>query len=307
VQRKREQVVEVQGVLAVRQRLVQHLPRGGVRAGDVAAGVDADQALGGLVGRVAGPGQVQPELAGGLHDQHVLDAAHRQGRQVPQLGPLHGLHAAQVEHADAVAPGPEERRAGAAVDAGVVEEVLAAVQPHRFLLGQRGADGGGADRAFRKIDPDPADVPRVAAGGVGAVGQRAHVDHDAGGVGQDREIACVGNGAGQPGDHRPGGRDQRPVALGQFAHGRRGHRVEAHPLLRAAAGLDAALPGAGDPGVDAQGAAGARHIALEQLAPGLGNGQGALGRRRNDRGVHRAGSRVWDGFSWLTGRQAVSF
>jgi hypothetical protein len=187
------------------------------------------------------------------------------------------------------------------------KKVLAAVQPHRFLLGQRGADGGSADRAFRKIDPDSADVPRVAAGGVGAVGQRTHVDHDAVGIGQDREIAGVGNGAGQAFDHRPGGRDQRPVALGQPRA--LADRLTGSKLTRCCGRRPASMQRCQERVIQGsmRRALRARRIAVEQLAPGLGNGQGALGGRRNDRGIHRVGSRGWGGFSWLTGRQAVSF
>jgi hypothetical protein len=93
----------------------------------------------------------------GAQGQRVLDAARRLRDQVLQLGPLRRVDAGQVQHADAGAVGAEQRRAGAAVAAGVLEEVFAAVQPHRLQFGQRGADGGGADAALRQVDADARD------------------------------------------------------------------------------------------------------------------------------------------------------
>ena len=51
------------------------------------------------------------------------------------------VHTRQVEHAHALPIGAEKRSTGTAVDAGVGKKMLAAVQPHRFELGQGGTDG----------------------------------------------------------------------------------------------------------------------------------------------------------------------
>ena len=118
--------------------------------------------------------------------------------------------AGQVEHAHAVAVGPEQRRAGAAVDAGVVEEMFAPVQPHRLQLGQRGADGGGAHGALRQVHPHAGDQvgPRVV-----PVDRAVDVDHHAAGVGEDGEVAGVGHGPRERLDHRRGGLQQRLVGV----------------------------------------------------------------------------------------------
>ena len=52
-------------------------------------------------------------------------------------------------------------------------------------------------------------------------GQGADVDHDAVGVGQDREVARIGDGAREPVEHRPRGRAAARVALGGAAIDRR--------------------------------------------------------------------------------------
>jgi hypothetical protein len=206
VQRQREQVVEMQGVLVARQRLVQHLPGRRVGARDMALRIDAQQPLGGLAARAAGPGQVQQQLAGLAHHQRVLDAARGQRGQVAQFGSLDHLHAGQVEHAGAFALRIEEWRARAAVDAGVVEEVFAAVQPYRLQLGQGGADGGGADGcALTGQPPRGRRRVRAARRGVAQVGQRSEVHDDAAGVGQHGEVTRIGD-ACAPGARAPAAR-----------------------------------------------------------------------------------------------------
>jgi len=160
--------------------------------------------------------------------------------------------------------------------------MLAAVQPDRLLLGQRGADRAGADGALRQVDADAPDVARIAARVVGAVGQHAEVDHDALGIGEHGEIAGVGDGARQAFDHRTRGRHQGAVALHHLALDAAAHGLEAHALLRLLAGLDAALPRAGDPGFDAAAGRNAEigGIAMDQGLSGLGDGQRALGCRQ---------------------------
>ena len=110
----------------------------------------------------ARPGQLsaQQQAVRPRQRQRVLDAACRLRHQVLEFGPLGGVDAGQVQHADATAIGAEQRRAGAAVHAGVVEEMFAAVQPDRLQFGQRGADGGGADAAFGQVDADAGDQRR---------------------------------------------------------------------------------------------------------------------------------------------------
>ena len=80
--------------------------------------------------------------------ERVLDAARRLHGKVRELRPLHGIDAGQVQHADTLAFRAEQGCAGAAVNAGVVEKMLAAVQPDRTQIGEHGADGSGSDGAL---------------------------------------------------------------------------------------------------------------------------------------------------------------
>ena len=135
VQRQREEVIAVQCRNLSQQRLMQHLPCCGVGAGNSAFGIYAQQAFARFVFHRSGPCQVQQQFARVMPYQRVLYPARLLRRQMTQLGPLGHLHAGEVEHADAVALRPEQRCAGAAVDVGGVEEMFAAMQPHRLVLG----------------------------------------------------------------------------------------------------------------------------------------------------------------------------
>ena len=242
VQRQREQVVAVQRRELSQQRLMQHLPRGRIGAGDSAFGIDAQQAVTRFAFRRAGPRQMQQQFARVALHQRVLDAARRLRSQVPQFWPLGHLHAGEVEHADAVPLRPEERRASAAIDTGGVEEMFAAVQPDRLVLGQRRADGSGADRALRQVDADACDVPGVPVGCIGAAGQAADVDDDAVGVGQDREIAGVGDGTRKAFDDGSRRGYQGVMLFGDaLCHSLR-NSIESDEVLRPLASVDATLP-----------------------------------------------------------------
>ena len=127
-------------------------------------GVEAQQAVAiGVRGLARQPGQFsRSSSAHGCASTSAFSMLRADAlRQVPQLRPLRHVDAGQVEHADAAPVRAEQRRAGAAVDAGVVEEMLAAVQPDRLPLGQRRADGGGADGALGQVDADAGDVAGV--------------------------------------------------------------------------------------------------------------------------------------------------
>ena len=190
-----------------------------------------------------------------------------------QLGPFHRVDAGQVEHADTLAVRAEQRRARAAVDRRVVEEMFAPVQPHRAALDQRGADGGRANRCLRQIDPDARDQGCTA---VGAVDRAVHVHHHAGGVGQDREIPGAGDGPSQCGEDRARGFDQVPVGLQRAPQQRAGDGVKGYLVLRALATVQAAAPRTFDPRFDRR-AAGA--LAVHHRAAGrVDAGQAVFGR-----------------------------
>jgi hypothetical protein len=63
-------------------------------------------------------------------------------------------------------------------------------KPNRLQLHQRSADGRRAHGRLRQVHADPGDHARAA---VGAVDRAVHVNHDAPGIGQDREIPGAGD------------------------------------------------------------------------------------------------------------------
>ena len=221
------------------------MPSGGVGPHDVAVGVQGQQAVAVVSGLVARPVQAQDQGVRVGQQPAVFDAAGRAAHQVFQGRALGGLDAGQVQHARAQAIGPEHRRTRAAVNTGVLKKVLAPVQPDRLQLGQGGADGGGAHGFFGQIHPHPGDHLGAA---VLPVHRAVHVDHDAFGIGQDGEIAYVGNGPGQLHQHRLGRLHQGAAGFLHASHvlGRDG--LKAHGLPRLQAHAQTALPRLGDPG-----------------------------------------------------------
>jgi len=211
---------------------------------DVAVGIQGDQGIRVVAQRQARPVQAQQQLVRALQHQGILDAACRMGGQVTQLGPFGGFNAGEVQHADAAAVRAEQRRTGAAVDRGVVEEVFAAVQPDRVLLVQGGADGRGADAVLRQVDADACDDGGAL---VAAVDGAIDIDHHAGVVGQDGEVARIGKGPAQLLEDRARRLHQGVVGLGGLPHGLGRDGFEADAVGRPLALAQAALPRAGNP------------------------------------------------------------
>ena len=193
-----------------------------------------------------------------LQQQRVLDGAGRAVHQVAQLGPLGHVHTGQVEHADALALRVEQWGAGTAVAGVVVEEVLAPVQPHRLQLGQGCADGGGAHGRLRQVDAHAPDGMHPC---VAVVDGALHVHRDAARIGEHREVVHAGDGTGEMGQHRPRRLQQMAVLLCHAAQHGGAHQVERHALAGRMPLRQAALPGAHDPGLDAQRR---RHLALAE-------------------------------------------
>jgi hypothetical protein len=162
-------------------------------------------------------------------------------------------------------------------------QIGAAGQPDRLQLGQRGADGGGADRALGQVHAHARD-----AGGlrVVAVHRAVDVDHQAARVGEDGEVAGVRHGARERLDHRRGGAQQRLVGLDCVAHGAGRHGVERDVVARLEAEFEAAAPRALDPGRQqgrGLGRAGVEH----RLARLFDQGQPLLVGHRRGRGGQR--------------------
>ena len=256
----------MQRVAGWAQRLGQQLAGQAVAAQHVAIGVQRQQAVGLAAQRAAGPVQVQQQRMGPLPQQGVFHGAGRPGHQVAQFGALGHVHAGQVQHADALPVGPEQRCARAAVAAVVVKEMLAPVQPHGLQFGQRGADGGGAHGGLRQVD---AHAANGAGAGVAAVAGALHVHHDAVRVGQDGKVAHARNGAGELVQHGPGRVQQVVVLLLAAAQGRGAHHVKGHRLRGLATAVQAALPRARNPGL--QGGARGQRAVIHQGAARLGD------------------------------------
>jgi hypothetical protein len=136
---------------------------------------------------------------------------------VAQLGPLIGQHAGEVEHAGQLRVGADDRRTGAAVDRGAVEEVFAAVQPHRVQLAERAADGRGADAVLGQVNAQARDGVHRGHGGIGGGTDRD--DHTLG-VGQQAEVARWRDRAVEVGQHLPRGVEQHAVGFAAAAQRR---------------------------------------------------------------------------------------
>ena len=89
--------------------------------------VNADQPVGIAAQAACGPVQADQQACGVHRNQGVFDAARRLYRHVLELGPLNGIDAGQVEHADAAPVRPKQGRASAAVVRIDVKKVLAPV------------------------------------------------------------------------------------------------------------------------------------------------------------------------------------
>ncbi len=240
----------------------QHLARAGVGTGDLAVLVQAQQARAGGVAAdlpAGGPRQVQAQGVRAGQHQGVFDAVGGLGDQVLQLGIFARLHAGHIEHAQAGAVGAEQGRAGAAVDGGVVEEVLAAVQPHGCALGQGRADGAGPDARLRQVYPHARDG---VGGAVAVVDGARGVDDAAVRVGQQDEVADRGDGGSQAPQFGSGGGQQGGVGVLRVGAGAGGHGVELHARARLLTLGQAAAPALHDPGA---------------VQPGAGQGLGQLG------------------------------
>src|SRR5690606_6199916 len=117
-------------------------------------GVQADQTIVVATGHAAGPTDTQQQPVRSGQDQRVFDGTRRLDDQVLERRLFLHVDAGQVQHADAGTVGPPDGGAGATEYAGVVEEMLSPVQPYRLQVGQRGADGRGANGGLRQVHPD---------------------------------------------------------------------------------------------------------------------------------------------------------
>jgi len=217
-------------------------------------------------------------------EQPVLDHLCRRPHQPEGVRVVLAFVAGDVEHAEQLAVGRDQRRRGAGQEAVAFQEVLAAMHHQRPGFGQRGADRVGA---AVPLVPGGAGRQGDALGPAQEVGIAERLEQHALLVGQRHHAARLARLRVQVLHHRARVGDQivtqlpRACQLGV---------VEPAGIRQAAvgseAGIDAAPPGAGQQGADQ--VAERQFAALEHQVAGAAQG-GTVGA-----GVRRHGMASWE-------------